>query len=172
MAVSGSGGSTGTSSGGGSGGSQAPGGIAGSGVAGSGIAGSGVAGSGVAGSGVAGSGTAGGPSGQTATLSAVAAILKESCGALSCHGGGPEGRDVVFTDPATLYQTLTTTVVAPCNNKPLVTPGQSANSALLMLPTWQCDDFVMPQGCFDDPCLPTADLATISAWIDAGAPNP
>ena len=148
-ATSGSGGSAGTISGGGSGGSQVP-----------GLGGNG------------GGGVAGGPSGQTATLSAVAGILQENCGALSCHGGGPEGRDVVFTNPATLYQTLTTTVVAPCNDKPLVTPGQSANSALLMLPTWQCNDFVMPQGCIDDLCISSADIATLTAWIDAGAPNP
>lgn len=134
----------------------------------SGSAGGGQAGMATGGqSGAAGSGGSNAP----ATFAAVAAILEMSCGHLSCHGGGEEGQDLVLTGEG-LHQTLLTRMVEPCNDKPLVVPNDPANSALVMLPTWQCNDFVMPQGCIDDVCLPAADMATITAWIQAGALGP
>lgn len=104
-------------------------------------------------------------------------IMQQNCGALSCHGGGPDGQPLVYTNPSTLYSVLTTTLVKECNNAALVIPNDAADSALMKLPNWQCTDasggpFVMPQGCIDDPCLTADELASISAWISAGAHTP
>ena len=57
----------------------------------------------------------------SATFAAVAEVLERSCGALSCHGGGEEGQDLVLTDVATLHDTLLTEVVGACNDKARVT---------------------------------------------------
>jgi hypothetical protein len=97
--------------------------------------------------------------------------MSQNCGAPACHGGGPDGQDVIFVNRDTLYTTLTTTVVMECGNRPLVSPGNVANSALPMLPTWQCGDLVMPQGCLEDPCITPAELDAIRGWIAAGAPR-
>jgi len=105
------------------------------------------------------------------TFAHVAGIMQENCGFPACHGGGPDGQDLIFVNPATLYTNLTTKVVMACNNNILVVPGDPNNSALLKLPTWQCTDFVMPQGCIEDPCLKETELASIRAWITAGAPH-
>jgi hypothetical protein len=53
----------------------------------------------------------------------------------------------------------------------LVVPGDVANSALPKLPTWQCLDFVMPQGCIEDPCIKQEEIDAIRGWIAAGAPR-
>ncbi len=128
-----------------------------------------------AGAGNAGHGSAGAATGP-GTFSDVAAIMAKNCGASACHGGGPGGQPLVYTNKATLYNTLTTTAVMECKGVKLVTPGDPANSALLLLPTWSCTDssggpFVMPQGCIDDPCLTADELASIKTWIMAGAPQ-
>ncbi len=110
------------------------------------------------------------------TFSDVAMIMANNCGASQCHGGGPGGQPLVYTNKATLYGVLTSTVVAECMSSKLVTPGDPAHSALLLLPTWVCTDpsggpFVMPQGCIDTPCLKQTELDSIKAWITAGAPQ-
>jgi hypothetical protein len=125
-----------------------------------------------AGSGAAGMSGATGPG----TFNDVAAIMARNCGASLCHGGGVGGQPLVYTNKATLYATLTTTVVAECMNSKLVTPGDPAHSALLLLPTWMCTDasggpFVMPQSCIDDPCLTQPELDSIKTWIMKGAPQ-
>lgn len=129
-------------------------------------------------SGVAGSpGTAGSGSGSgQATFAAVASILSQECGKPLCHGGAAPAQMLNFTNMTTLYATLTSKVVSECVGEKLVVPGDPTNSALLKLPTWECRDamgaaFVMPQGCIDDQCLPDAELATLRAWIAAGAPQ-
>jgi hypothetical protein len=150
----------------GSGGAGGTGGSAGlSGGAGKAAAGFGGAAAGAA-------GAAGTP--MPGTFGAVAEIMRQNCGLPACHGGGPDGQDLVYTNIATLHNVLMTTLVSECNNNPLVTPSDPANSALLKLPNWDCTDpmgapFVMPQGCIDDPCLQPAELASITAWIMAGA---
>jgi hypothetical protein len=126
--------------------------------------------------GMAGSGGGAGTAGMGAvplgpTFASVASIMRENCGPLACHGGGPDGQDLIFVNLDTLYTTLTTKVVKECFNNVLVVPGDVANSALPKLPTWQCTDFVMPQGCIDDPCIAPAELDAIRGWIAAGAPR-
>ena len=106
------------------------------------------------------------------TFAVVAEIMRQNCGALSCHGGGPEGQDLVFVDASSLYGILTTKVVTECGGALLVKPGDPANSALVQLPSWQCGDLVMPKGCIDDPCLTLPEMDAIRAWISAGASAP
>ncbi len=120
-------------------------------------------------------GSAGSGSG-TATFAAVASIMSQECGKPLCHGGAAPAQMLNFTNMTTLYATLTSRVVDECKGEKLVVPGDPTNSALLKLPTWECTDpmgapFVMPQGCIDDVCLPDAELATLRAWIAAGAPQ-
>jgi hypothetical protein len=124
----------------------------------------------VAGQGSAGKvGTAGGTGSVTATFSAVASIIGQRCALPACHGGG---RSPKLTNSSSLYQTLTSTTVMACAGNALVKPSDPTNSALLMLPNWECKDLTMPQGCVDMPCLAADELKTISDWIQAGAPNP
>jgi hypothetical protein len=108
------------------------------------------------------------PSGP-ATFAGVAAIIQQHCALAACHGGGRNPR---LTNNSSLYRTLTSTTVKECGGNALVTPNSIANSALLLLPNWECTDLVMPEGCVDMPCLSGGELATIAAWIQAGAPGP
>jgi hypothetical protein len=62
--------------------------------------------------------------------------------------------------------------VRQCGGDKLVTTNDTANSALLELPLGQCTNFLMPRTCTKAPCLMQADLDTITAWIQAGAPGP
>ncbi len=110
-------------------------------------------------------GAAGAPANVPATFAAVTSIIQANCSI--CHGN----RQPRLTNNANLYETLTSTTVKECGNNPLVKPDDPANSALLMLPNWECDDLVMPQGCIAALCITDAELATITAWIDAGAPS-
>jgi hypothetical protein len=114
-------------------------------------------------------GSAGAP--LAPTFASVAEIMRQNCGAISCHGGGPEGQDIVFVDTTTLHDILVTKVVVECGGTFMVKPGDPANSALLQLPTWQCGDLVMPKGCIDDPCLTAPEMDAIRGWISAGAPR-
>ena len=127
-------------------------------------------------SGASGAGGAAGSGSGTATFAAVASIMSQECGKPLCHGGAAPAQMLNFTNMTTLYATLTSKVVTECKGEKLVVPGDPTNSALLKLPTWECSDpmggpFVMPQGCIDDVCLPDAELATLRAWIAAGAPQ-
>jgi hypothetical protein len=72
---------------------------------------------------------------------------------------------------SSLYATLTKTSVRQCGSDDLVVPGDTANSALLELLNHKCGTFVMPEGCKTTPCFSSADMATITAWIQAGAPS-
>lgn len=110
-------------------------------------------------------GAAGAPANVPATFAAVSSIIQANCAI--CHGS----RMPRLTNSANLYKTLTSTTVKECGGNALVKPNDPANSALLMLPNWECDDLVMPQGCVDMPCLTDTELATITAWINAGAPS-
>jgi hypothetical protein len=114
-------------------------------------------------------GTAG-TGGSSPGFQAVATIMSNNCGLSACHGGGLDGQDLVFTNLSTLHGILMTKVVKECNSSVLVVPNNPAASALLMLPTWKCNDFVMPNGCIEDPCLRQDELDAITNWIASGAP--
>lgn len=158
-----------------------------------GAAGSGAAGSGstAAGAGAAaGSGAAGAGAATEPTFTAVLDILTDSGNCGVCHGyseSNPPAADkagqgggfyIHFTDPAKAY----TDIVGPkaykgtgnmCGDTgdAYVVPGQPDASLLyskLALATPKCG-MGMPYG--DPMGLPAADLATIRAWITAGAPN-
>ena len=132
---------------------------------------SGTGGAGGARGGAAGAaGTSVGGAGSVA-FSQVAAIIQAQCGKSTCHGGR-ENPNLTSTNLTTLYNTLTSTTVRQCGSDHLVTKNDTANSALLELPQGKCSNFIMPQGCTTTPCLASADLTTITNWINAGAPGP
>ena len=113
----------------------------------------------------------GGMTGDTVTFASVAAIVQATCGATNCHGRR-ERPTLTNANLTTLYTTLTGTAVQQCGSDHLAKANDKANSALLELVQHQCGTFVMPDGCTDNPCIDAASLATITAWIDAGAPGP
>src|SRR5262245_17036813 len=147
-------GGTGGSGFGGLGGVTVTGGVAGTGARmGGGVAGSGsLAG---AGSG----GTAGGAT--TSTFPAVRDLIVEVCADATCHGG----RERPSLTATNLYTTLTNTAVRQCGNDRLVTPGDTANSAILELVNGQCGNLLMPENCMEAPCLGPAEQMIISSWI-------
>ena len=106
--------------------------------------------------------------GVSSTFAQVAAIVDQSCGASTCHGGR---ENPPLTNDANLYNTLISDTVRQCGNNALVTPNNPGASALLMLVNGQCGNLIMPEGCQQTPCLSAADIATITAWINAGAPQ-
>ena len=118
---------------------------------------------------------ASGASGSAGTGSAlftpVGVLINKTCATADCHGG-KERPSLSNTNPTTLYNTLKSTSVRQCGSDRLATPNDPANSALLELVQHQCGTFVMPDGCMMNPCISTADIATITAWIQAGAPAP
>jgi hypothetical protein len=174
-------GSGGTLGGSGMGGASAgAGGGAGTGPGGRGGAGSGFGGS--AGTGGRGGATAGGAGraaagsggsagGGTSLFAPVGALVQTTCADADCHGG-KERPSLLNTNPATLYNTLINTAVRQCGSDRLATANDPANSALLELVQHQCGAFVMPEGCMANPCIDADAIATITAWIQAGAPAP
>ncbi len=103
---------------------------------------------------------------ETVPYSTVATIVGRSCTAAKCHGRDEE--PLIAAD-ATLPHFLTTTVVEECDNLPLITPGEPANSALVRLVNWECGELVMPDTCRRVPCLDSADFEKLKAWIEQGA---
>jgi len=168
-----------TATGGAGGGGPATGGSdgVGPGVSGAGagdFAGSSGAGSPTGGSGGAGvggaagrAGGAGSGTGGASAFSAVSGIVTRMCAASNCHGG----RRNPNLSAANLYTTLMNTAVRQCGSDRLVTPRDTANSAILELVNGRCGNFIMPDGCDVLPCLEAADMKTISDWISAGAPR-
>ena len=106
--------------------------------------------------------------GAGVTFAQVAAIVDQSCGAATCHGGR---ENPPLTNDANLYNTLLSDTVRQCGNNALITPNNAATSALLMLVNGQCGNLIMPEGCQNTPCWSAADIATVTAWINAGAPQ-
>jgi hypothetical protein len=151
--VGGSGGSTGSATGGAGGGSAGPdagrGGMSGSGT---------VATGGAAGRGGA-AGTTGGGGGPVGTVkfSQVSTIVSRTCG--GCHSS--------FRN----YNSLTTHSVSRCGGDTLIKANDPANSAILELVQGMCGSFLMPRGCSRAPCIPTADIQTITTWVNEGALN-
>jgi hypothetical protein len=100
------------------------------------------------------------------------------CAAAPCHGVGgiaPPADPLALpsNDDLQLYANLTSYVSAACNNTPLVTPGNPAQSALITILSGPCGMTPrMPYGC--DPelgdCIPDEYIAAVTQWIANGAP--
>jgi len=126
-------------------------------------------GGGVAGSGALTGAGSGGTAGSTSTsmFPAVRDLIVEVCADTACHGS----RERPLLTATNLYTTLTSTSVRQCGNDRLVTPGDTANSAILELVNGQCGNLLMPESCMEAPCLGPAEQMIISSWIAAGAPQ-
>lgn len=100
----------------------------------------------------------------TATSYRVGAL----CGNSICHNGIE-----LFSlmEDEDLHDTLLSQEVEQCGNVPLVNPGHPEQSALIMLTTRECGDFVMPEGCGTPICLPDYWLPELKEWIRKGAPK-
>jgi hypothetical protein len=100
----------------------------------------------------------------------MSAVLTKNCALTGCHA---DKQTPHFTADSGLYARLTAadTVLAECNYKKLIVPGDSKNSAIVSLLSRECDGFVMPPSCNTTPCVTAAELKTISDWIDEGAPQ-
>jgi hypothetical protein len=152
---------------------------------------SGTGGQSSAGVGGGGSGGAGGAAGSGAgsgippTFDTIKLVLQGGgpimpCAAAPCHGVNgmaPPGRPLELppNDDQQLYTNLTSYVSTACGNVKLVTPGDTARSALLMILRGPCGMTPrMPYGCSaqDGNCIPDDYIAAIEQWIAAGAPNP
>lgn len=88
------------------------------------------------------------------------------CGNSICHNGLE-----LFSlmEDEHLHQTLLTYEVEQCGGVPLVDPGNPDGSALMMLTTRKCGDFVMPEGCGQPICMPEYWVPELTAWIQNGA---
>jgi hypothetical protein len=118
-------------------------------------------------SGMAAAGMTGTAGTTGSAFAQVKSILQMRCS--SCHNGARNPN--LSSGNMNIYATLTSTKVSQCGGDALVTPGDTMNSALLELPQHQCGTFVMPRTCTTaNPCIPMAEIDTISAWITAGAP--
>ena len=102
---------------------------------------------------------------------AIAPILKANCTASGCHGNQ-------YNQTASAYTRLkaTTAGTTACANMPRIVVGSGATSLAVrkMLGTAGCGTR-MPQvnnvGCTGNNCVPAADIAKVSQWIDQGALN-
>lgn len=145
--------------------------------AGKGGAGAGGGGAG-GGGGMTAGGGGGGSGGAAPTFKAVATILETKCA--MCHDGGDHsdlgpGADLHdrLMDPPSGSK-----VGGTCSDRALVVPGMPDMSLLIAKveqpdgPRMGCG-LRMPQGCVDmnAKCLSTADIATLRAWVAAGAPE-
>jgi hypothetical protein len=169
-ATGGSTGGTATSKGG-SGGSSSTQGSGGGGKGGSatggrlGFGGQGGRSSSSGGSGSAGKAAGGSGGGATVAFSSVATVIQNKCG--GCHS--TSARMPVLKNDANLRTTLTTYKVSRCGNNPMVTPMDTAKSALVGVVSKSCMGLSMPTPCNTTPCIPSADLTTIQNWIMGGA---
>jgi hypothetical protein len=170
-------------SGGASSGGASSGGATGSGGRGSGGAtgSGGSTGSGGRGTGGGASGTGGGSGGgSTGTFAAAAAIFGTSCGTGMCHQGGAH---VDLRNTAGLRDRIVSKMVsgtnsmASCQTKTYIVPNNPAMSVISQIikaAVTGCGAR-MPDDCSTSSanprrCLTTEQIATIDAWINAGAP--
>src|SRR6478609_7513917 len=122
-------------------------------------------------------GTGGGAS-TGASYAAVQAIILKSCFGAICHDLAEN--PMVLKPVETMYATLTTHMTKNCG--PVVNTANPAASALVKILQGSCGTAPntterMPyQSCFDGDtfednpsCISNADIATIQAWIAAGA---
>jgi hypothetical protein len=102
-----------------------------------------------------------------------------TCAAAPCHGVGgvappADPLELPTNDDLLLYTSLTTYVSKACNNTPLVTPGNPAQSALVTILNGPCGMTPrMPYGCTAEAgdCIPDEYVAAIAQWIANGAPQ-
>jgi hypothetical protein len=170
------GGTAGTAATGGTSGGGATGGSAGSsgGTAAGGTSTGGVSGAGGSSGGAAGNG---GSSNVTpVTWQEMSFTINDGCAKSKCHNGAQD--PPLLAIPAmTQYMVLTTHPITFCGTATrLVVPGNTANSAILKLVNGEClldgSPFLMPADCTQAPCLPPAQITTITNWIMSGAPGP
>lgn len=156
-----------SSAGAGAGGSSGTGGAGGPTAGSAGIPSTSGAGSSAAHAGSSGRGGSAGAAGGSPLFAKVSTIFGKNCGIVGCHA---DEETPHFAADALLYATLTAnTVLAECGYTKLIEPGDPSKSALVRLINRQCDGFIMPPTCKTNPCLPAADLATLTDWIQAGA---
>jgi hypothetical protein len=95
------------------------------------------------------------------------------CVASDCHGGGvPNPLQMPVANDDQLYNNLMTTMVAECGNIPVVTPGDPSKSALIKLLNGPCGEIPrMPKGCDGTNCVPDEYIASITQWVQMGAPK-
>ena len=128
------------------------------------------------GNGGSGGGAAGG-SGGAGTFTQVAALLGTSCGTSTCHDGTDH---VNLHNDAGLYARIVNAsptgakTMAQCTSRKLIVPNDVTNSVIAQVITAKltgCTNARMPDECPSmRPCLTTAQIATITSWITAGAP--
>jgi len=173
----GTGGSTGSGGATNSGGATGTGGRGTGGGAATGGA-TGTGGRGTGGGGAATGGSSGG--GSTGTFAAVATILGTSCGTGTCHQGGAHvdlRNTTGLRDRIVSKMISGTNSMASCQSKTYIVPNMPAMSVISQIikaAVTGCGAR-MPDGCSTTSanprrCLTTDQIATIDAWITAGAP--
>lgn len=118
--------------------------------------------------------------GGTGTFAEVATILGTSCGTGTCHQGGTHQdlrNDAGLHDRIVGKMPVGTKANAMCLTKTLVVPSNPATSVIsqvIKAATPGCTNARMPDNCPGGmparACLTAAQIATIDAWITAGAP--
>lgn len=106
------------------------------------------------------------------TLAELDEILWQKCGLGICHVQPPHGVPPTLSgsESATLHAHLTSYAAKNCQGGTLVVPGNAAESVLIKVVTGACGGFTMPP----DPSYDSfteEELAKVTAWINAGAPN-
>ena len=115
--------------------------------------------------------------GGAGTFTQVAALLGTSCGTSTCHDGTDH---VNLHNDAGLYARIVNAsptgakTMAQCTSRKLIVPNDVTNSVIAQVITAKltgCTNARMPDECPNmRPCLTTAQIATITSWITAGAP--
>jgi hypothetical protein len=114
---------------------------------------------------------AGGEMSAPVAFAQVKTILDRSCsGTLGCHGVFGR-RPMLQSSDSNLSETLATFAVSKCSGHKLIVPGSRATSALVEVVSGGCGSLRMPPSCSSSTCISTADLTTLTTWIDAGAPR-
>jgi hypothetical protein len=133
-------------------------------------------------------GAAGSGGGAAPTFEAVGKILQSNCGK-SCHkaDNGKSHMDLSNSDLPGLYKRLTTPIpsdIQDCKGGMLADPANPSNSILPVIiekgitGQFMCTEVPrMPNMCGGGgggapPCLSKGDIATIQAWVTAGAKGP
>jgi hypothetical protein len=122
-------------------------------------------------------GSSGGSGGVTpVTWQELSTTIKGTCAKAMCHNGMQQPT-LLAVPAAAQYTALTTHPVNVCGAATrLVVPGKLAESAILKLVNGECmfngAPFMMPGDCTQAPCLPAAQITTITNWIQSGAPGP
>jgi hypothetical protein len=135
-----------------------------------GVGGGSASGGSASGGSASGGSASGGGGNGAVTFAEIAAIVELRCAGAKCHDAAMPEKNILLTNDANLFSTLTTKAAAPCQNAKYVVPGDSAASALVKLIVGtECKErgmnFKMPEM---DSVTPE-ELQKIKDWIDAGA---